>query len=128
MLMEPKSNQYQQLFSDSKSYLKTRYDLLRLELLDKLSLILGILIAVIVALFLAFAAIAYLSVALVGWMSLYLPIWASCCILGGVFLVVFAVLWYCRQAVFINPFIKLLSGILFREPETGKEAEDESHA
>ncbi|MCM1035235.1 MAG: phage holin family protein [Paludibacter sp.] len=127
-MMEPKPNQYQQLLNDSKAYLKTGYDLLRLELLDKLSLILGIIIALIVALFLGFAAIAYFSVALVGWMTTCMPTWVACCILGGFFLAILIVLWCCRQRIFINPFIKLLSGILFKEPEQEKEVNHEVNA
>lgn len=133
-------DQYKQLWEDSKSYLKTRYDLLRLELLDKLSLILGILVLVIVAIFLALAAIAYFSVALVGWMGNVMPVAVACCILGGVFVIALITIYLLRERIFINPFVKMLSSILFSEPEAqdteegktknntvAKEVKDETH-
>ncbi|MBQ9704644.1 MAG: phage holin family protein [Paludibacteraceae bacterium] len=119
-------DEYKQLLEDSKAYLRTRYDLLRLELLDKLSLILGLLVLIIVLLVVGMGAIAYFSVALVGWLSTVMSTPAACCLLGGVLVAVVAVLWLCRQQLFINPFVKLLSGILFRESEEEKEAANET--
>ncbi len=104
---------YKKLIEDSKSYLQTRYDLARLELLDKTSKILGIFILIIVALLVLFTAIAYFSVALVHLMSQCMPVSAACCILGGVMLIVLLVLYLLRRPLFINPFVKLLSSSLF---------------
>ena len=91
---------YKKLLEDSKAYLKTRYDLLRLELLEKLSLILGLLVLIIIAALLLMAAIAYFSVALVGWMATCMPVSVACCILGGVLLIILLVLWIFRQRIF----------------------------
>ena len=115
------SEDYKKLLEDSKSYLKTRYDLLRLELLDKLSLILGLLVLIIVALFLLLAAVAYFSVAIVGWMSACMPVSVACCILGGVLLVVLLVLYLLRRRLFIDPFVRLLSRKLFTPDDTNEE-------
>ncbi|MBR1808040.1 MAG: phage holin family protein [Paludibacteraceae bacterium] len=104
---------YKKLLEDSKEYLKTRYDLLRLELLDKLSLILGLLVLIIVALFILLAAIAYFSVALVGWMAACMPVSVACCILGGVLLIILLAIYLLRRQLFIDPFVKLLSSSLF---------------
>lgn len=104
---------YKKLLEDSKEYLKTRYDLLRLELLDKLSLILGLLVLIIVALFILLAAVAYFSVALVGWMATCMPVSVACCILGGVLLIILLVIYLLRRQLFIDPFVKLLSSSLF---------------
>ena len=108
---------YKKLLEDSKEYLKTRYDLLRLELLDKLSLILGLLVLIIVALFILLAAIAYFSVALVGWMATCMPVSVACCILGGVLLIVLAVIYLLRRQLFIDPFVKILASSLFSPKE-----------
>ncbi|MBR1564903.1 MAG: phage holin family protein [Paludibacteraceae bacterium] len=120
---------YKKLLEDSKSYLKTRYDLLRLELLDKLSLILGMLVLIIVALFILLAAIAYFSVALVGWLATCMPVSIACCILGGVLLLVLLVVYLMRRQWFIDPFVKILSSSLFTpkdEDETIISEEDET--
>lgn len=122
--MEQKPNQYEQLWQDCKRYIATGFDLLRLELLDKLSRILGIIVLVIVALFIAFAAIAYFSVALVSLMMKAMSPAIACCILGVVLLIVLLILYLLREKIFINPFIKLLSNILFL-PQQPAEAESE---
>ncbi len=121
---QPNQNQYKQLLEDSKSYLQTRYDLLRLELLDKLSQILGLLILVIVAIFLLFVAVAYFSIALVAWMSIYMPIATACCILGGAFLCFLLLAYLLRNSLFVNPLVRLLSQILFRTEK--QQADDEA--
>ena len=41
--------QYQQLLSDSRSYLNTQFDLLRLRLLEKLSRIIGLVLLLCIA-------------------------------------------------------------------------------
>ncbi len=120
----PTPNQYKQLLEDSKSYLQTRYDLLRLELLDKLSQILGLLILVFVAIVLLLVAVAYFSVALVAWMSTVMPTAAACCILGGFFLLLLLVAYLLRNSLFINPLVRTLSQILFRSEK--EQAEDEA--
>jgi len=109
-------DQYKQLLEDSKSYLKTRYDLLRLELLDKLSQIFGILVFAIVAMFLFMGAVAYFSVALVNTLGNVIPVWAACLILGVLLLIVLYVLNRNKEKLFINPFVKILSGLLFEQP------------
>ncbi len=119
---QPNQNQYKQLLEDSKSYLQTRYDLLRLELLDKLSQILGLLILVIVVIFLLFVAVAYFSVSLVAWMGTYMPIATACCILGGAFLCILLVAYLLRNTLFINPLVRMLSQILFRTEKEQAEA------
>lgn len=117
---------YKQLFDDCKAYLNTRFDLLRLDLLDKLSVILGMIVLVIVALFLGLAAIAYFSVALVGLMTKVMPLAVACVILGGVFVVAVIVLYLLRQKVFVDPFVKLLSPIIFTNTEDPTDGTDSS--
>ena len=119
--------QYKQLLDDGKSYLKTRYDLLRLELLDKLSKIFGQLVLIIVMLFLAMAMVAYLSVALVNALAGVMPVWLACVILAAIFIIAAAILFYNREKIFINPFVKLLSGLLFEEPQPNENEENGSN-
>ena len=117
--MNDKSD-YKQLLDDAKSYVKTHYDLLRLELLDKLSLVLGCVLLILVMLFLGFAAIAYLSVMTVMLLSRVLPTAAVCAILCAVFVVAAVVIYALRDKIFYNPMIRWLSAALFK-PEEGKE-------
>lgn len=108
---------YQKLFEDSKSYLKTRYDLLRLDLLDKLSFIVGLLVLIIVALFVALTALAFFSVAIVGWLAQCMSMSVACCILGGVLLLILLIIYFLRRRLFVDPFIRLFSKKLFTDKE-----------
>ena len=112
---------YKKLIADCQDYVKTRYDLLRLELLDKLSQIIGIIVLVIVALFIVMGALAYFSVALVHAMAHIMPTGVACVILGGILLVILLVLYMNKERVFINPFVKILSGLLFAEQQETEE-------
>ncbi len=120
--------QHNQLLEDSKSYLKTKYDLLRLELLDKLSVIMGRIVLIIVAIFITLAAIAYFSVALVGWLGNVMSVSTACCIIGGLLLVTLLILYLLRERLFINPFVKLFSGIIFQKPEELPDTEENTAA
>ncbi|MBR1928214.1 MAG: phage holin family protein [Paludibacteraceae bacterium] len=108
---------YSKLFADCKEYLSTRYDLLRLELLEKLSIIIGMLVFLIVTLFLGFGAIAYFSVALVHLMANVMAPAVACIILGGVLIVILLLLYWQREKLFVNPLVKKLSQILFAPKE-----------
>ena len=125
-MSDSKNNKYEELFDACKSYIKDGYDLLRLELLDKLSLILGLIVLIFAALFLCFGALSFFSVALIGVMTKAMPLSVACCILGGVLLLVALILYLLREQVFINPFIKLLSGIFFSDKQ--KKEEEQSAA
>ena len=126
---------YKKLLADCKDYIQTRYDLLRLELLDKLSQILGLIVLIIVALILVMGALAYFSVALVHLMSQVMPVSVACLILGCVLLIILLILYLNKEKIFINPFIRILSSLFFENPasaetdvQTGtKEVSNETH-
>lgn len=129
---QQQSNPYRQLLDDGKSYLKLRADLLRLELLDKVSQIVGLVVLLLVTLFITLAALAYFSVAVVNWLALYMPLPAAYCLMGGIFLTVAIILLLLRRPLFINPLVRQLSRILFSPPTDTtatieKGGSDESH-
>jgi len=105
----------QQLIDDVKNYASTRYDILRLELLEKLSLIIGLLILILICVFLVLIAFAYFTISLAMWLSNFISLAWAFCIIGAVFLVVTGVIVALRERILINPLVKVLSGILFAE-------------
>ena len=115
-MMSNKSD-YQQLLDDAKSYLATRYDLLRLELLDKLSVILSMLLFAIVIILLVFAAIAFASVAIVSALAEVIELPAACCIVGAVVLLAAVTAYLLKDKLFVNPMVKFLSSIIFSKAE-----------
>lgn len=118
--------QYQKLLDDCKSYLNTRYDLLRLSLLAKLSKILGLILLALVVVLLVFAVLSFGALALVFVLAQWIPVWASFLIIGGVFLLMLVLAVVFRKQWFVNPLVGALSAILFADNATQK-GEEVSH-
>lgn len=113
--------QYQQLLEESKAYLHTRYDLLRLSLLEKLSKILGLVLLAVVVTLLLFAALSFGAIAVVFVLAEWMPVWASALIIGALFLLLIVLAFAFRKQWFINPMVAALSAILFAD-EAANEA------
>lgn len=111
-------NKYKQLIEDGQEYIRTRYDLLRLELLEKMSRIFALILMLLVSIILALTAFIYFSFAFVRWLGQFFAndAWAFC-IVGAIFLLLLGVFFVFRKQIFLNPLIRQLSEILFRKPE-----------
>ncbi len=118
--------QYQKLLDDCKSYLNTRYDLLRLSLLAKLSKILGLILLALVVVLLVFAVLSFGALALVFVLAQWIPVWASFLSIGGVFLLLLVVAVVFRKQWFVNPLVGALSAILFAD-NAAQDREEVSH-
>lgn len=110
------SPEYKKLLDDTKTYFNARYDLLKLELLEKMSRIIGLVILALVVVLLVFGAFAFFGMALIFLLSKVVPLTVSCCILGAVFLLVILLAILLKEKWFINPVVQQLSKILFAEP------------
>lgn len=119
--------QYQQLLSDSRSYLNTQFDLLRLNLLEKLSRIIGLILFALVAILLVFAIFGFSAVAVAFVLAQWLPLWAAFLIIGGVFLLALILAIAFRKQWFINPIVCALSAILFSD-SPASEGKEVRHA
>lgn len=118
--------QWQKLIAECKAYLNTRYDLLRLSLLEKLSRIFGLVLMAMVSILLVFTMLAFVALALVFVLAQWVPMWAACLIMGGVFLLQLILAVVFRKRLFINPVVGALSAILFaQDDQTEKEAQDD---
>lgn len=119
--------QYQQLLRDSRSYLNTQFDLLRLNLLEKLSRIIGLILFALVAILLVFAIFGFSAVAVAFVLAQWLPLWASFLIIGGMFLLALILAIAFRKQWFINPIVCALSAILFSD-SPASEGKEVRHA
>ncbi|MDR2085227.1 MAG: phage holin family protein [Bacteroidales bacterium] len=112
--MDNQDGVFKQFFNDSKEYIRTRYDLLKLELLEKMAKIFALLFTVIICLVLLLGAFVYFSFALVSALT---PLFNSpvpaFLIVGGVFVLTTVIFVVFRKQIFLNPLIKQLSKILF---------------
>lgn len=111
--MEPA---YQDLINDIKNYLAIRYKIGKLDVLEKLSMVIAIVIAILVAVILVTIALTYFSVALVYLLiELTGSVIPALCIMGACFLAVTAIILLFRKQLIINPTIKILSRIIFSD-------------
>lgn len=114
-------SEYGKLIADARAYLSNRYALLRLELLDKLSRIIGLVVFALVMALLLFTLLAFLGLSAVYALAEVVPVWLSCLILAALFGVLVVLVCCFKKRWFVNPIVRALSGILYAEDETEKE-------
>ena len=122
------SGKYRKFIKDGKEYLTTRYDLLRLELLEKTSSIVALLILVMIALVLITTVWVYISGILIVLMAdafgSYIPPFI---IMGGASLLILAIVVLLKDKMILNPLIRLFSKILFNHTEDNDEDENDEN-
>ena len=107
------NSQYSQLLHDVQSYFSRRYDLFLIRLLEKVSRILGLLIAIVVVLFLSSIVVIFGGIALAYVLGQWLPMWGAYLIIGAMFALLLVLAIIFRKQLFINPIVCALSAILF---------------
>jgi hypothetical protein len=122
-----KQGKYKRIIVDGKEYLNMRYDLFRLEMLEKLSSITALLLFVIVALVLGVSVWAYISCILVividRILDGFIPALA---IMGGFNLLMLFVVFLLKDQLIVNPLIRRFSKIIFdRFGEDAEELEED---
>lgn len=107
---------FQGLFAEFKTYLSLQKEYTKLELTEKLSILLSTLILVLicvilgmVALFYFSFAMAYLLVPLVGGLTISLLIIASCNLL------LIGLVIFFRKALIINPMVNFLANLFLND-------------
>ena len=112
---------YNQLVSDTQSYLKTQYQLLQVRSIEQTSLLLGLIIALFAITAIVVVGLIFLAVALAAWLEQWLPMWASYLIIAGAMLLIaIGVLWG-RRLWFVRPIEKHLSEVVMDNPQPLKQ-------
>ncbi|MBR0122921.1 MAG: phage holin family protein [Bacteroidales bacterium] len=112
---------------DVRSYFSQRYDLLKVELLEKSSRILAVLFSMLVILVCALAVLIYLSFAFISWINASLnSTVAGYLIVALLFLVLLLVIIVFNEKLFLNPIIRKLGKILYEEKDDDGEEEDDN--
>lgn len=107
---------YKKILEECKQYASMRFDLLRLELLEKLSKIISLILLVIVCIFIATIIFTYLSVLLLLWLNeIFSSMIPGVCIVAGIYAVVLAIILTFKDKIFLNPIVGALSKIIFSE-------------
>lgn len=129
------SDKYQQTWADIKQFASTKFDLLKIDFLEKAARIVGLILFALVLVLLLFAVISFGCMALIFAIGQALPMWASTLIVVALWLLIMIGAIAFRQQLFINPMLAAISSILFEQPDaeqqstdlapTGKEVRDE---
>ena len=128
--MEHDTNQerddvYKSLVNNAKDYVDLQFQLLRLNIVEKTSQILSLLIVIIAGTILLTAAFVYFSMMFVIWMKTVTgSLTYGFLIIAAFFLLLFVLFILLRKKLIINPIIKKMSAILFKSEEE-MEVDDE---
>lgn len=111
-------NEYQRLLDEAKEYAKLRYDMLRLEILEKTTKIICTIIVAVIGAAFGLAALTYFSFAIIFSTKDVLggAQWGFC-IFGCLFVLLIVIMGVFHKQLILNPLIKQLSGILFAPDE-----------
>ena len=89
----------------------------QLRLIGIISRVLGMFLLIFTVVLCGLALFTFAAIALIDILANYMPVWAASLIIGSTYVVLIVVALVCRQKLFINPFIKLLSEQIETEEE-----------
>lgn len=102
---------------DLRTYLSQRYDLLKLELLEKSSQLLSVVLSMLIVVVCALAVLIYLSNALISWLTIALNAGWAYTIVCAIFVLIMIIVIYNKDALFVKPLIRKFSQILYSEKD-----------
>ena len=107
---------YNQLLADIQSYIKSQFQLLKVQSIEQTSQLLGLIIALFAITAIVVVGLIFLAIALAAWLEQWLPMWASYLVIaGGLGLLALGVYWG-RRLWFVRPIEKHLSEVIMDSP------------
>ena len=112
---------YNQLLADIQSYIKSQFQLLKVQSIEQTSQLLGLIIALFAITAIVVVGLIFLAIALAAWLEQWLPMWASYLVIaGGMGLIALGVYWG-RRLWFVRPIEKHLSEVIMDSPDPLKQ-------
>lgn len=109
-------NLYNQLLTDIQSYTKLQFRLLKVQSIEQMSLLIGLIMTIIAITAIVVIGLIFLAIALAAWLEQWLPMWASYLVIaGGMGLIALGVYWG-RRLWFVRPIEKHLSEVVMDNP------------
>ncbi len=107
---------YNQLLADIQAYIKSHFQLLKVQSIEQTSQLLGLIIALFAITAIVVVGLIFLAIALAAWLEQWLPMWASYLVIaGGMGLIALGVYWG-RRLWFVRPIEKHLSEVIMDSP------------
>ena len=102
------------LIKDISNYVSHRYDLLKVELLEKGTRIIAMFLSLLVIFICCVAVVLYLSFAMAKWVNMATESsTAGYFVVAGIFLIMLVLAIIYKERLFINPILRKLSEILY---------------
>ena len=114
------SPKYQQTWADIKQFASTKFDLLKVGVLEKAAKIIGLILFALALILLLFAIISFGCLALIFALGKALPLWAAALIVVALWLLIMTGAIVFREKLFINPILAAISAILFAPTENNQ--------
>ena len=109
-------NLYNQLLTDIQSYTKLQFQLLKVQSIEQMSLLIGLIMTIVAITAIVVIGLIFLAIALAAWLEQWLPMWASYLVIaGGMGLIALGVYWG-RRLWFVRPIEKHLSKVIMDNP------------
>ena len=111
---------YNQLVSDTQTYLKTQYQLLQVRSIEQTSQLLGLIITLFAITAIVVIGLIFLAIALAAWLEQWLPMWASYLVIAGAMLLIALGVFWGRRLWFVRPIEKHLGEVILDNPQSLK--------
>ena len=99
----------------------------KLRLIGIASRVLGLFLLIFTVVLLVSALLLFGAVAAIDALSAIMPVWAASLMMGSIYIVLIAVAVACRKALFIHPFIRLMSKEINTEEELALKTMEAEH-
>ena len=109
---------------DTKTYFSQRYDLLKLEFLEKSTQLLSVIFSMLIVIVCALVVLIYLSSAVIHWLTLALNAAWAYTILCALFVGIIVFVLSKKDVLFVKPLIRKFSRIMY--PDDVEELETEN--
>ena len=108
---------FNQIKGEITEYGKSLGEVGRLRLIGIISRVLGLFLLIFTVVLCALALFTFAAVAVIDILANYMPVWSAALIIGSVYIVLIVIALVCQKALFIHPFIRLLSRQIASEEE-----------
>ena len=105
-----------QLLVDIHGYIRAELQLLKLQGVEQVSQLLGLIITLFAITAIVVIGLIFLAIALAAWLEQWLPMWASYLVIAGAMLLIALGVFWGRRLWFVRPIEKHLGEVVLDNP------------
>ncbi len=119
-----KSERSEKTWADTKTYFSQRYDLLKLEFLEKSSQLLSVIFSLLIVVVCALVVLIFLAAAVIHGLSILLNAAWAYFIVSAVFVFIIVFVLAKKDVLFVKPLIRKFSRIMYKDEVEEVETEN----